>query len=72
MVDSIFTLKFDGRQASYGRLDLYDASQSFYGLARVLAVLGHYYSTGAIIYQAPASSVKFTSSLQKRVVSSKQ
>jgi hypothetical protein len=52
-----FTLTFDGGIASEGRLDLYDSSVSLRGLARVLQILGEYYSTGRIIHQAPSSSV---------------
>lgn len=55
---SKFTLFFDGGMAAQGRLDLYDASQSYQGLARVLAILGHYYAHGRIIAQAPAADVE--------------
>jgi hypothetical protein len=55
---SKFTLFFDGGLAADGRLDLYDASQSYYGLARVLAILGHYYGHGEIIAQAPFADVE--------------
>ena len=55
---SKFTLFFDGGLAAEGRLDLYDASQSYYGFARVLAILGHYYGHGQIIAQAPFADVE--------------
>lgn len=55
---SKFTLFFDGGLAAEGRLDLYDASQSYYGFARVLAILGHYYGHGEIIAQAPFADVE--------------
>jgi hypothetical protein len=55
---SKFTLFFDGGLATEGRLDLYDASQSYYGFARVLAILGHYYGHGKIIAQAPFADVE--------------
>ncbi len=52
------SLTFSGIDADEGKLDLYDASISNYGLARVVSVLGHYYQTGKIISQAPRSEVK--------------
>jgi len=55
---SKFTLFFDGGLAAEGRLDLYDASQSYYGFARVLAILGHYYGHGEVIAQAPSADVE--------------
>jgi hypothetical protein len=51
-------LNFYGQEADRARLDLYDASVSYHGFARTLAITGHYYSTGEIIAQAPHSSVK--------------
>ena len=63
---SKFTLFFDGGLAAEGRLDLYDASQSYYGLARVLAILGHYYGHGKIIGQAPSADMElYLSSVQE-------
>src|SRR5579863_4269999 len=44
--------------ADEGRLNLYDASISLYGSARVFAILGHFYKTGEIISQAPRSEVE--------------
>jgi hypothetical protein len=52
-----FSLIFRGLDADHRMLDLYDASQSYYGLARVLSVVGHYYVTGNIIAQAPRSAL---------------
>ncbi|HZH25745.1 MAG TPA: hypothetical protein VEY95_01055 [Azospirillaceae bacterium] len=57
-MDERITLIFDGRMASYGRLDLYDASTSMLGAARLFSILGHYYQTGKIISQAPRSVAK--------------
>ncbi|MEJ0013434.1 MAG: hypothetical protein WDM94_12605 [Bauldia sp.] len=57
MADSEFSLLFNGRDARANRLDLYDASQSYYGLARVLSILGQYYINGSIISQAPTSQL---------------
>src|SRR4051794_41126249 len=54
---SKFALLYQGGDAERGLLNLYDASRSYYGFSRVLAVLGHYYSTGKIISQAPAAEV---------------
>ncbi|MBP2312430.1 hypothetical protein [Azospirillum soli] len=54
-MDERITLIFDGGMASYGRLDLYDASTSMLGAARVFSILGHYYQTGRIISKAPKS-----------------
>jgi hypothetical protein len=56
-MENSFSLIFEGGDADNVRLDLYDASQSYYGLARVLSVLGHYYLTEEIIVQAPKSSI---------------
>ena len=39
-------------------MDLYDASRSYHGFSRVLAVLGQYYSYGEIISQAPRADVQ--------------
>lgn len=58
MEESLFQLTFDGGLAAEGTLDFYDASISNYGLARTLAIVGHYYSTGEIIAQAPRSGAK--------------
>ena len=55
---SEFTLYYDGGVAAQGRMDLYDASESYHGFARVIAILGHYYGTGKIISQAPYAEVE--------------
>ena len=52
------SLVFDGLDAETGKIDLYDLSLSQYGLARVVAILGHYYQTGRIVSQAPRSDVR--------------
>lgn len=52
------TLIYDGRDADQHRLNLYDASTSYYGLARTLAIIGHFYITGDIIAQAPRSALE--------------
>ena len=52
------SLIFSGLEADENRLDLYDASISNYGLARVVSILGHYYVTGKIIQHAPKSDVR--------------
>lgn len=44
-----------GGDADNHRLDLYDASISYEGLARTLAVIGHFYLKQEIIVQAPSS-----------------
>lgn len=54
---SSITLIYYGRDADDNRLDLYDASTSYVGLARTLAVLGHYYLKKEIIAQAPRSAM---------------
>jgi hypothetical protein len=48
-------LTFQGLEADLHRMDLYDASVSQHGVARVLSILGHYYATGNIIHHAPKS-----------------
>jgi hypothetical protein len=55
---SKFTLYYHGGVADRGLMNLYDASRSYYGFSRVLAVLGHYYSTGKIISQAPNADIE--------------
>ncbi|RUP08290.1 hypothetical protein [Hyphomicrobium sp.] len=55
--DNTITLVFYGGDADKNRLDLYDASASYYGLARTLAILGHYYVKKEIIAQAPRSAM---------------
>jgi hypothetical protein len=55
---SDFSLLYQGRVADQKMLDLYDASRSYYGFARVISVLGHYYSTGEIIAQAPKANIE--------------
>lgn len=51
------TVVYFGGNADDHRLDLYDASASYYGLARTLAILGHYYVKGEIIAHAPKSAM---------------
>ncbi len=53
-----FSLEYYGREADRARLDLYDASISYYGFARTLAIVGHYYTTGDIIAHAPKSDIQ--------------
>lgn len=55
---SKFQLSYFGREAELNRLSLYDASASFYGFSRTVAILGHYYSTGKINAHAPRSEVE--------------
>ena len=58
MTEYQFGLTYFGRDADQARLDLYDASISYYGFARTLAIVGHYYVTGEIIAHAPKSKVQ--------------
>lgn len=58
MAIELVSLRFEGLDADDGRLDLYDASISNYGLARTIDILGHYYQTGRIIAHAPRSEVR--------------
>lgn len=51
------TVIYFGGDAEQHRLDLYDASASYYGLARTLAILGHYYVKGDVIAHAPKSAM---------------
>lgn len=53
-----FELSYFGRSADMGRLDMYDATASFYGFSRTIAILGHFYSTGIINAHAPRSEVQ--------------
>jgi hypothetical protein len=55
---SDFSLVYQGLVADRRMLDLYDASRSYYGFARVIAILGHYYSTGEIVSQAPKADIE--------------
>lgn len=55
---SRFQLCYYGRDADAHRLDMYDASASFRGFARTVAVVGHFYSTGRINAHAPRSEVR--------------
>jgi hypothetical protein len=55
--DNTISIVFYGGDADKNRLDLYDASASYYGLARTLAILGHYYVKKEIIAQAPRSAM---------------
>ncbi len=54
---NIISLLYYGGDADDNRLNLYDASQSYEGLARTLAIIGHYYLTQDFIYQAPSSKM---------------
>jgi hypothetical protein len=54
----LVSLRFEELDADDGKLDLYDASISNYGLARTIAIVGHYYQTGKIIAHAPRSEVR--------------
>lgn len=56
--ENAISLVYYGGDADLNRLDLYDASNSYYGLARTLAVIGHFYVTGEIIVKAPQSAIK--------------
>jgi hypothetical protein len=58
LADEIFSMTFHGDIAEEGRLDLYDLSISQYGLARNLAILGHFYQTGKVIAHAPKSTAQ--------------
>lgn len=55
---SKFQLAYFGGDADEHRLDMYDASASYYGFARTLSILGHFYSTGEINAHAPKSELK--------------
>jgi len=52
-----FQLAYFGRDADEHRLDMYDASTSYYGFARTVYILGHYYATGQINAHAPKSAI---------------
>jgi hypothetical protein len=52
------SLVYYGRDADQNRLDLYDASNSYYGFARTLALVGHYYVTQEFITKAPHSVIR--------------
>jgi hypothetical protein len=54
-IPNTISLIYYGGDADRNRLNLYDASHSYEGLARTLAILGHYYLTQEIIYKAPQS-----------------
>jgi len=56
--ENAISLVYYGGDADHNRLDLYDASNSYYGLARTLAVIGHYFVTGEIIVKAPQSAIR--------------
>lgn len=58
MAESHIQILYQGLDADENMLDLYDASKSFDGLARSLAIIGHYYETGEINSKAPFSSSK--------------
>jgi hypothetical protein len=51
------SLIFYGGDAAKNRLDLYDASISYEGLARTLAIIGHFYLKQEIIVKAPNSAM---------------
>ena len=51
------SLIYYGGDADRNRLNLYDASHSYEGFARTLAIIGHYYLTREFIYQAPRSKM---------------
>lgn len=51
------SIVYYGLLADKNMLDLYDASNSYYGLARTLAIIGHYWATGDIISIAPRSAM---------------
>lgn len=55
-----FKFSFDGKLASEGVLDIYDAARWLYGSARVFQIIAPYYATGKIISQAPRSSIQVT------------
>lgn len=58
MAEEIFALTYNGGDADAGRLSFYDASVSYRGFARTLSILGHYYTTGQIIAQAPRANLE--------------
>lgn len=55
LTEDKFQVVYIGGTADQGLLDFYDGSTSYRGLARTLALLGHYYGTGEIISKAPFS-----------------
>lgn len=55
---SRFQLSYFGGDADQHRLNMYDAAGSFYGFSRTIAVLGHFYATGAINAHAPRSELQ--------------
>lgn len=55
--DNLFSFTYYGRDANEHKIGLYDASISYYGLARTLSIIGHYYVTGSIISHAPKSKM---------------
>lgn len=52
---NMLSLMYYGGDADRHRLNLYDASISYEGLARTLAVIGHFYLKQEIIVKAPSS-----------------
>ncbi len=58
MATDIFQVTYSGGTADEGLLDFYDGATSYQGLARTLAILGHYYATGEIISKAPFARVE--------------
>lgn len=53
-----FQLTYHGSDADNHRIGMQEASASFYGFSRTIAILGHYYSTGKINAHAPKSEIK--------------
>lgn len=58
MITDRFQVTYLGGTADEGLLDFYDGGISYKGLARTLALLGHYYATGEIISKAPFAKVE--------------
>lgn len=57
IVPNRITLVYFGGDAARNRLNLYDAAASYEGLARTLAIIGHYYLKQEIIVKAPNSAM---------------
>lgn len=58
MITDRFQVTYHGGTADEGLLDFYDGGISYKGLARTLALLGHYYATGEVISKAPFARVE--------------
>lgn len=54
-MDQVAQLTYFGGPADDGLINAYDFSRATQGFSRVLNIVGHYYLTGKIIRQAPAS-----------------